>query len=341
MQKCGIVGTGSIAKWHYEAIEATGKGMVTGACSRNREKLAVFCEAYQIKAYSSYEEMLSDQSIDVICICTPSGLHSEMIIKASNAGKNIVVEKPMAITKKQCDEVIKALEKNRTLLSVAYQSRFSDSFVAVKKAINDGVLGKIMFADVYMKFYRSEEYYSTSSWKGTMTMDGGGALMNQGSHGVDIMLFLMGEADSVYANARTLKHKIEAEDTVAAVVEYKQGAIGVIQASTGIYPGLPRKIMIHGEKGSVVIEEDVITMFETVNRSIPEGIIIGRNDDFSASDPTAFSIDGHVAIYRNAFDSFLHKKIPLVNQYEARKSVSLIEAIYESSLKKKLVMVSE
>lgn len=339
MFKCGIIGTGAIARWHIEAIRKTNKGKVIGAASRNKAKLDTFCKEYHIHQYISYEEMLSDETIDVICICTPSGLHSDMIIKAAEAKKNIVVEKPMAITKKQCDDVIKSIKEHNVLLSVAYQSRFRDTFIKAKRVLDEGLLGKMMFADVAMKFHRLASYYSESTWKGTYLLDGGGALMNQGSHGIDILLYLMGDIDNVYANARTLKHDIEAEDTVAATVEYKNGAIGTIHASTSIYPGIPRVISIHGDKGSMIIEEDVITKFEAVDHIIPNYIEIESNDDFSASDPHAFSLDGHINVYNNTFDCFSKNQMPLVNQFEGRRSIDVICSMYESSEKKRVIYI--
>ncbi len=184
MINCGIIGTGSIANWHVLAIRETGLGKVIGACSKSKPSLISFCEKYMITAYESYDDMLADENIQVIIICTPSGLHYDHILKAAKARKHIVVEKPMAISSKQWDEIIFILKKYQVTLAIAYQSRFNKSFIKVKKAIDEGILGNIMFADVYMKFYRTSDYYQQSSWKGTWKLDGGGALMNQGSHGV-------------------------------------------------------------------------------------------------------------------------------------------------------------
>ncbi|MCK5812282.1 MAG: Gfo/Idh/MocA family oxidoreductase [Clostridiales bacterium] len=339
MINCGIIGTGSIANWHVLAIEETGLGKVIGACSKSKPSLNSFCEKYMITPYKTYEDMLADKNINVICICTPSGLHYDHILKAAKARKHIVVEKPMAISSKQCDEIIFILEKYQVTLAIAYQSRFNSSFIKVKKAIDKGALGNIMFADVYMKFHRSSYYYQQSSWKGTWELDGGGALMNQGSHGVDLLLYLAGDVLSVHGRCKTLKHEIETDDTTIASVEFVNGAIGVIQASTSIYPGMPRKIMINGDKGSVIIEEDTVVLFDTENNVIPKGLIIGENDDFSSKDPLDFSIEGHIAIYNNFFDCLKNNKVPILNQYEGRRSIDVITAIYKSAKEHKEIFL--
>ncbi len=339
MINCGIMGTGSIANWHVKAIRETGLGQVIGAYSQSSDSLLSFCEKYMLKPYKTYDDMLADKSIQVICICTPSGLHYEHIIKAAKAKKHIVVEKPMAISSEQCDLIISTLEKYQVTLAVAYQSRFNETFIKVKRAINEGVFGNIMFADVYMKFHRSSDYYESSKWKGTWKLDGGGALMNQGSHGVDLLLYLLGDVNSVFGRCKTLKHNIEVDDTTVASIEFKNGAIGVIQVSTSIYPGLPRKIMIHGDKGSVVIEEDTIISFELKEGIIPEDIKSGENDDFSASDPFDFTIEGHIAVYNNFLSCLNNSETPIINQYEGRRSIDVITAIYKSAKEHKEVFL--
>lgn len=339
MINCGIIGTGSIANWHIKAIKETGLGQVIGAYSQSSDSLLSFCKQYMIKPYKTYDEMLADENIQVICICTPSGLHYEHIIKAAKANKHIVVEKPMAISSEQCDVIISTIKKHQVTLAVAYQSRFNETFIKVKRAISEGILGKIMFADVYMKFHRSPDYYDNSKWKGTWKLDGGGALMNQGSHGVDLLLYLMGDVKSVFGRCKTMKHNIEVDDTTSASIEFENGAISVIQVSTSIYPGMPRKIMINGDKGSVIIEEDTIILFELKDGIIPEGIIIGKNDDFSASDPLDFTIKGHIAVYNNFFYCLNNNEIPIGNQYEGRRSIDVITAIYKSAKEQKEVFL--
>ena len=329
----GIAGCGMIAKWHAQAVSHVKGAVLYGASSRSEDSRDAFCKKYNIKPYVSYNDMLKDDCIDAICICTPSGQHASMAIAAAEAGKNIVVEKPMAITVQECDRIIEACEKNKVLLSVIFQSRYSKPVRQLKSAVDNGWLGRMTYGDVYMKFIRSPEYYTQSTWKGTWEMDGGGALMNQGVHGVDLLLYIMGDVKSVYGNARTLVHNIQTDDTTAAVLEYKNGALGVIQASTTVYPGVPRKLEISGYQGTIVIEEDVITSWDIKGMTVPDDVIVTKNEDFSAADPAAFTIEGHVNQFTDIVTSFREGKRPYVDEYEGKRSVELVCAVYESSKK--------
>ncbi|HBN85686.1 MAG TPA: oxidoreductase [Clostridiales bacterium] len=329
----GIAGCGMIADWHAQSILHVEGAELVGASSRNPKSRDAFCLKYGIKPFESYEAMLKDPSVDAICICTPSGLHASMAVQAAQAGKHIVVEKPMAITTAECDQMIEACEKYNVLLSVIFQSRYSKPFRQLKNAVDKGWLGRMTYGDVYMKFIRDPAYYTGSTWKGTWNMDGGGALMNQGIHGVDLLLYLMGDVKSVYGHAKTLVHDIETDDTTSAVVEYKSGALGIIQASTSVYPGVPRKIEISGNRGTVVVEEDVITSWDIKDMKVPEDVIVTKNDDFSAADPSAFTIEGHVNQFTDIVNSFRQGKRPFVDQYEGKRSVELVCAVYDSSKK--------
>jgi UDP-N-acetyl-2-amino-2-deoxyglucuronate dehydrogenase len=329
----GIVGCGLIADWHAQSILNVGARLV-GASSRSPKSRDSFCSKYNIKSYDSYEDMLKDPAIDAVCICTPSGLHADMAVQAAEAGKYIVVEKPMAITIEDCDRIINACEKHNVLLSVIFQSRFSKPILQLKNAVDSGWLGRLTFGDVYMKFLRTPEYYKNSTWRGTWNMDGGGALMNQGVHGVDLLLFIMGDVKSVYGHARTLVHNIETDDTTAAVLEYKNGALGVIQASTSVYPGVPRKLEISGYQGTVVVEEDVIVKWDIKDMEKPEDVVITNNEDFSAADPAAMTVEGHTNQFRDIVDAFERGRRPFIDQYEGRRSVELVCAVYESSRKR-------
>jgi predicted dehydrogenase len=295
-----------------------------------------FAKEKQVRAFASVEEMLACPEIDVVTICVPSGLHAELAIKAANAGKHIIVEKPMAITKEQLDAMEEACERNGVMLSSVAQSRFTSGVRKAKQAIEEGYLGKLVCADVYMKFNRSQEYYNTGGWRGTKAMDGGGALMNQGIHGVDLLLYLAGDVKSVYAVSKTLARQIEVEDTLSAVLEFKSGATGVIQATTSVYPGYPRRLELNGDKGTIVLEEGNLIRWDMEDTTLP-AVTLKSNVRSSASAPTDFSADNHTKQFKDVIQALRGGTKPLVDLREGRRAVDLILAIYKSAEERRVI----
>lgn len=337
----GIIGCGVISDWHARSVQAIDGAELIGAADLNEAARKSFAERYGIRAFDSIEDLLACPEISVVSICVPSGLHAPLAIQAANAGKNIIVEKPMALTVSEADEVIAACEKNGVKVAVISQIRFTEAIRVLKKAINDGTFGRIVTGDVFMRYYRSPEYYASSAWRGTYKMDGGGALMNQGIHGIDCLQYVMGDIKSVMASAKTLVHNIEVEDTCSAVVEYANGAIGVIQGTTSVFPGYPRILQISGSKGSATLEEDSILRWDTVDGKVPEGIILGRTKASGASDPKAIGIEGHKLQIEDMYHAVLENRKPLVDMYEGRKPVKIITAIYESERTGKKIYLDE
>lgn len=333
----GIIGCGTISNWHAQAIKQIEGATLIGATDVHENSRINFASKYEIKAFSSVEEMLGDSEVDVVCICTPSGLHAPLAVQAAKAGKHIVVEKPMALNLKETDEIIEACEKNKVKLAVISQLRFTDAVCKLKNAVDGGKLGKIVMGDVYMKFYRSQEYYDAGGWRGTWKMDGGGALMNQGIHGIDLLQYIMGPVKTVFAHTKTLARNIEVEDTAAAILEFQNGAMGVIQGTTSIYPGSPRLLEVNGDKGTIVLEEDSVSKWVIEGEDTPEDIAIGRTNSNAASNPTAFSIDGHIKQLSDMVNAVKNDTRPMVDQYEGRKPIEIIMAIYESSRTGKMV----
>jgi len=238
----------------------------------------------------------------------------------------------MALNTEDADKIIDACAHNQVKLSVISQLRYTPAFRRLKDAVDQGLLGRLITGDVYMKFYRSQDYYDSGSWRGTWDMDGGGALMNQGIHGVDLLQYVMGPVQSVFGYARTLARNIEVEDTAVAVIEFKSGALGVIEATTSIHPGQPRRLEISGVKGTIVIEEDCITSWEIEGQQRPQDVIYKRTANRSACDPAAFSLDGHCLQIGEMVEAVKYDREPMVNQHEGRKPIEIIRAIYESSL---------
>jgi len=333
----GIVGCGMISEWHARAIAEIDGIYLVGVTDVNKNSRERLAKKYGVRAFDTYEQMLNCAEVDVVCICTPSGLHAPLAIQAAKAGKHIIVEKPMALNLEEADQMIHVCEENRVKLSVISQLRFTEAIGRLKEAVDKGLLGRLIMGNIYMKYYRSQEYYDSSSWRGTWKMDGGGALMNQGIHGIDLLQYIMGKVKSVFAYARTLARNIEVEDTAVAVLEFDNGALGIIQGTTSVYPGFPRVLEINGSKGTIALEEDSIIKWEIEGLSPPEGVVIGKTKANSASNPSDFSIEGHIKQIQDMAHAIWEDRKPLVDQYEGRKPIEIIMAIYESSRTKKMV----
>ena len=334
----GIIGCGVISKWHADSIEQINEARIVGAYDTRYEGAVKFAKERNCKAFKTLEEMLACDEIDIVCICTPSGLHAKLAIQAANAGKHFVVEKPMAITKKQVIDIIDAVEKNKVKGAVISQLRFTESIQRVRKAIQNGELGRIILGDVYMKYYRSPEYYASAGWRGTWEMDGGGALMNQGIHGIDVLQYLVGPVVSVSGVCKTLTRDIEVEDTANLIVEYASGAIGTIQGTTSVEPGYPRVIEISGTRGTIVIKEDVIVRWDVDGKELSEDQIPKGNAE-SFRNPAGFDIDNHKRQIQDLIDAIKENREPMVNVYEGKKPVDIILAAYESSKTGKKVLL--
>ena len=340
--KFGIIGCGVISGWHAQAIDSVEGAKLYGVTDVSEQSRVEFAKKFDARPYASVEELLAEPEIDVVCICTPSGLHAPLAIAAANAGKHIVVEKPMAITHEQIAGILEACKENNVKMSVVSQLRFTAAVQTVKKAIEDGRLGKVVLCDLDMKFFRSQEYYNSGGWRGTWALDGGGALMNQGIHGVDVMQYIMGPVKSISAFARTLARDIEVEDTAVAILEYENGAIGEICATTSVSPGSERVLEISGDKGNITMVGDEITVWNVEGELPSEDAMpsVSRRDN-SSNDPTCFGIKGHIAQIKDIVDAVLNDRAPRITQYDGATPVEIILAIYESSKTGKVVHLNK
>lgn len=324
----GVLGCGGIADFHAEAIENTDYAALTGAADNKFEYAKKFADKRNIKAYESYEDMLNDENIDAVCICTPSGCHADNAIAALKAKKHVVLEKPMAITLTDAEKIIDECQNSGCLLTVISQIRFSEDIRRVKALVEENAFGKIVFADLYMKYWRSAEYYSKSQWKGTKKFDGGGALMNQGIHGIDILLYIMGDAKIISSRIKTAYHNIEVEDAAIAMVEFENGAFGTIEGSTCTYPGFERKIEIMGTEGCAILRENKLEKLVVKGETLIDGV--AENALNTASDPFAMSSDLHAMQIRNFVGSIHGDEKIFVDCYDGLKAVKLIEEIYKN-----------
>src|SRR3569833_2079074 len=239
----GIIGCGMIAHFHSKAIQSL-KGAKLVACfdtfKASADKLAA---AVGCKAYYDLDEMLADPKVEAVTSGTPSGAHMEPAVAAARAGKHVIVEKPLEITLKRCDKMIAECEKAGVVLSAIFPSRFHDSSIEMKRAVDGKRIGKLTIGDSYVKWYRTQEYYDSGKWRGTWELDGGGALMNQAIHSVDLLTWLMGPVVEIRANTATLAHeRIAVEDTAIATVRFASGALGTIEATTAAYPGYLKRL---------------------------------------------------------------------------------------------------
>ena len=331
------MGCGTIAGFYASAIKEIEGSCITDVFDVSPKFGEAFAKEQGAVYHSSYQSLLQSD-VDAVCICTPSGLHAEQVVQASEAGKHIVVEKPIGITIEQLDSISEACKKNGTKLCAISQLFFSESVQKVKRCIEEGRLGKLLLCEVSMKYFRSEEYYRTGGWRGTVAMDGGGALMNQGIHGISLMLLLMGNVKSVSAYARTLLHNIETEDTAVASMEFENGALGTVIGTTSLNPSSPRTIDIYGTKGHIQLTESQITCWEVEGE---ERICIKDLGAGASSNPTAFTSDLHRLQLLDFIEAVEKDRRPLLDESVGRKPVELILAIYESSKNHKPIFFNE
>ncbi len=331
-----IIGTGMIARFHAQAIQAIPNARLIGCYNHNPERAQAFATDFNCLAYSELDELLQNPEIQVVTICTPSGAHLEPALKAAQAGKHLLVEKPLEITLDRCDAIIEACEKAGTLLGAILPSRFSPANLALKKAIEQGRFGRLTLGDTYVKWWRTQEYYDGGGWRGTWALDGGGAYMNQAIHNVDLLYWFMGDVAEVCGLTSTLAHeRIEVEDVGTAIVKFKNGALGTLEASTAVYPGLLKKTEIHGSEGSAIIEQDSILLWSFKNPQPEDEQLLatlgaGNTVTGGAADPKAISFIGHQRQFEDFIKAIETGSAPLIDGHEGRKSVELILAIYKS-----------
>ena len=333
----GIIGCGMIAQFHARAIGDV-RGAKLVACYDKlptaADKLA---EATGCKAYHDLDAMLADPNVEVVTIGTPSGSHLEPALAAARAGKHVVVEKPLEITLRRCDQIIDACDTAGVVLSTIFQSRFHEASAELKRAIEQGRFGRLTLGDAVVKWYRTQDYYDSGVWRGNWQIDGGGALMNQAIHSVDLLTWLMGPIVEVRAQTGLLAHqRITVEDVALATVVFANGAMGIIEASTAVYPGYLKRIEIHGDRGSAMMEEEDIVRWDFAKPSKRDAAIIEamnqrKSTGGGASDPKAIGRHGHARQFRNVLDAVRRGTKPLIDGHKGRRSVEIILAIYKAA----------
>lgn len=326
--RVGILGAGNISDTHARAARSIPGVEVVAVLGTTREKAERL--AQDAVAYDDLGKFLAHDPMDLVAIGTPSGVHAQQAIAAVERGRHVLVEKPVDITTARVDSLIDAADRARVQVGVFFQDRLKPDVVRLKDLIASGTLGAPILVSGHVKWHRPPEYFAGSRWRGTWALDGGGALMNQGIHTVDLLQWLGGPIARISARTATRLHKIEVEDTAAAVLEFASGALGVLEAATSVYPGYPRRVEVTGSEGTAILEGDTLI---GVNLRSPAAASVK-----TASAPTAAASTAVVADatpHRRVFEDFIaaiqSNRTPACDAREGRKSVAIVEAIYASA----------
>ncbi len=331
MLKFGLIGCGRIAKRHSDLL---GRDQIDGAkliavCDIQAGRAQVLGAEHSVPAYTDMDDMMSNEDVDVVVVLTDSGSHAEHVVSLSSYGKHILVEKPMALTIDDADQMIRACDENGVRLFVVKQNRFNVPVVKLREALEAGRFGKMVLGTVRVRWSRDQLYYDQDSWRGTWAYDGG-VLANQASHHVDLLEWMLGDVESVFAKSTTALVDIETEDTICVVLKFRNGALGIIEATTAIRPkDLEGSISILGEGGTVVIGGFAVNRMETWN--FVEQVADDEDvlESYSVNPPNVYGF-GHQAYYEHVVNAILTDTPQLVDGLAGRKSLELIHAIYES-----------
>ncbi len=329
--KIGIVGCGTIADIHAQAIRQSENAELHSVFSRNSKNTKKCGEKYNVKWFTNWESFISDSELDAVSICTPSGNHLDYGEKAAEAGKHVIVEKPIEVTLTRATSLIEKCKTAGVKLAVIYQSRFTREMEELKNQLTNKKIGRVFMADATIKWFRNQEYYDGGVWRGTFKLDGGGVLINQAIHTIDLLQWFLGDVDTVYGKIGTFTHtNIEGEDNAVAVLRFKNGALATIQASTSVVPAQPRKINLHGEKGTVeIIDNDVKFFVEGESQmEIPE---IEKQSSGADSPLAGFSIEPHKKQFEAIVEAINLNQEPPVSGSDSLKSLAIVLAVYKSA----------
>lgn len=338
----GVVGLGMGVQHCRDLVDAEGCELAA-ICDANAARLEQNRQEFGVRAYTSYEEFLNDAGVEVVNICTPSGTHADLSVKALQAGKHVICEKPPDVTLEAVDRMIAAKRESGKHLMVIFQSRFEPLYQEIRKTIESGRLGRLVGVHGEVNWWRSDEYYGPpGGWKGTWKLDGGGSLANQGIHTLDIVQWLGGPVAEVYGKYGVFAHEIESEDKTVAVLTFANGALGTMTTTTAAYPGLNRTLLIHGSKGSIVVEDDELTRWTIAGESREaeqeeEAAMLARfgpkgpRDATIASDPFAFATRGHLKQFEGFAAAVRQGEEPANSIETTRHTIEIMTAVYESA----------
>ena len=326
----GLVGGGNITETHARAARAIPGVEIAAIHGTNAERVARLCREHGGTSYQDFDAFLKHRPMELVILGSPSGLHAAQGIAAARHGLHVLTEKPIEISTARADALIGAAKQSSVRLGVIFQDRMKPHIRQLKNWVEQGVLGKLLFVDARVKWYRPPEYYLNSRWRGTLALDGGGALINQGVHTVDLLLWLLGDVARVQARTARQLHKIEAEDTAVAMLEFASGALGILQATTAAYPGYPRRLEITGTEGTVILEHDRIIAANL--RTAPAAFETAALDENqSASTAVVSDFRGHQAVIEDFLQAIRENRNPACDGIEGRRSLALIESIYRAA----------
>jgi predicted dehydrogenase len=342
----GLVGTGMAGGFHARELAFVEGAELVAVCSRNENNVRRFAEEHGVKTWATnYRELLDNDDVDVVCVLVPTGLHAELTIAASQAGKHVLVEKPLETTLAKADEMIRVCRDNGTKLGVIFQMRFGSVAARLKQLLESGAMGTIYLADAIDKSSRTPAYYASAEWRGTTELEGGGCLMTQSIHIVDLLQHLVGPVRSVTGRVATKRHTIEVEDTATALVSFESGAMGVIESTTSVVPALRSRLEIHGKNGSVVAnaQYDKILLWDVKDYPLEEiAIEIEPPSPLTdIDDPWAYPQTRHRVQLQDMVDAVRDDRDPVLTGEDARVSLAIVSAIYESSRTGKEVILAE
>ncbi len=330
--RLGIMGGGNISDTHVRAARELPDVEVVAYWGRNSERTSGMAQRYGGAAYQDLDTFLAHRPMDAVLVGTPSGVHADHARAAAQRGLHVLVEKPLDITTQRIDPLITECDRAGVKLGVIFQDRAAPDLVWLKRLVAAGGLGTPILASARVKWYRPPEYYAGSRWRGTWALDGGGAVMNQAIHSVDLLLWLLGDVDRVFAATRTALHAIEVEDTAVACLEFASGATGTFEATTTAFPGFPRRVELTGSEGSIVVENDrVVSVGLRTPPDPPPGGGSAASTHPSATSPVVADARGHKRVIEDFVNAIRTGKQPLCDGREGRRSVALVEALYRSA----------
>ncbi|OPY62528.1 MAG: 1,5-anhydro-D-fructose reductase [Pelotomaculum sp. PtaU1.Bin065] len=324
----GIIGCGHIAPKHADAIMNSPLMELKAVCDINPSAARDFGEKYGVKWYTDVKDLLDSPDIDVVNICTPSGLRVEIGLQAVEAGKHLVVEKPMALALKEADILIRACRDREVKLSVMHQNRYIPAVRKMMKALRSGRFGKLTHGSAVVRWNRNDEYYAKAPWRGTKAMDGG-CMLNQAIHNIDLLQFALGDAQVVFGFTATQLRKIETEDNVVAVIKFANGSLGTIEASTTIYPGnLEENLSVFGSEGTAVLGGVAMGKLRAWRLAgDDEAAVLAEQDN----EPEQPRYACHQAVLEDMAMAIIDNRKPAIDGLEGRKALAIIEAIYRSN----------
>lgn len=336
----GIIGCGGISRVHAKAITSLPDAQLVAVADCIPEAAQKLGEAFQAKPYGDVQEMLTSEQLDVINICAPSGVHGELACQAMRSGRHVIVEKPMEINRAAIAEMLRVQQEVGVKLAVISQHRFDAATQQVHGLVKEQAFGRLVLGNAIVPWWRSQAYYDSGEWRGTWALDGGGVLMNQSIHSIDLLQWLMGPVKSVFAYTDMLAHQMETEDVAVAVLRFASGAVGTITATTEAYPGLGTRIELYGTRGSAIIEDDRLSYLHLARDDHEEIGAYGigskqgaqsTTDVSAAQDPAELAVNSHTLQIADMIRAIREDGTSLVDGYAAKHPTEIILSIYESS----------